>query len=154
MSTSTLIGEYHIRSTLLARCLPALLLAGALAACGSDESPSGTEDHTPATYTVLVNGTETQPPFTLVEGQAVSVQLKFFNAEEEDLDIVEDTHFAGLTFSPTNLATVTRDPDHNYRFTVTGETVGIGTVQVSHGHDAAADETTFTPVPATVAASD
>jgi hypothetical protein len=143
-----------MRSTLLARCLPALLLAGVLAACSDDESPSGTEDHTPTTYTVLVNGTETQPPFALVEGQPVTVQLKFFNAEDEDLDIVEDTHFAGLTFSPENLATVTRDPDHNYRFTVTGETVGIGTVQVSHGHDEAADETTFTPVPVTVEASD
>ena len=143
-----------MRFSLLARTLPALLLTGALAACSDDESPSGTEDHTPATYTVLVNGTETQPPFVLVEGQAVTVQLKFFNAEEEDLDIVEDTHFAGLTFSPSNLATVTRDPDHNYRFTVTGETQGIGTVQVSHGHDEAADETTFTPVPVTVEASD
>jgi hypothetical protein len=95
-----------------------------------------------------------QPPIVLVEGQAVSVQLKFFNAEEEDLDIIEDTHFGGLTFSPEDLATVTRDPDHNYRFTVTGETVGIGTVQVSHGHDEAADETTFSAVPVTVEASD
>jgi hypothetical protein len=140
--------------SLLARSLPALLLTGTLAACGDDESPSGTEDHTPATYTVLVNGTETQPPFTLVEGQAVTVQLKFFNAEEEDLDIVEGEHFGGLTFSPASLATVTRDPAHNYRLTVTGETQGIGTVQVSYGHDEAADETTFTPVPVTVGPSD
>jgi hypothetical protein len=143
-----------MRSTFLARCLPALLLTGALAACSDDESPSGTEDHTPTTYTVLVNGTETQPPFALVEGQAVTVQLKFFNAEDEDLDIVEDEHFGGLTFSPANLATVTRDPVHNYRFTVTGESQGIGTVQVSYGHDEAADETTFTPVPVTVGPSD
>jgi hypothetical protein len=81
MSVSTLIGEHHMRSTLLARCLPALLLTGTLGACSDDESPSGTEDHTPTTYSVLVNGTETQPPFALVEGQAVTVQLKFFNAE-------------------------------------------------------------------------
>jgi hypothetical protein len=140
--------------SLLARSIPALLLTGTLAACGDDESPSGTEDHTPATYTVLVNGTETEPPFALVEGQAVTVQLKFFNAEEEDLDIVESEHFGGLTFSPASLATVTRDPAHNYRFTVTGETQGIGTVQVSYGHDEAADETTFTPVPVTVGPSD
>lgn len=141
-------------SSLLARTFPALLLTGALAACSDAESPSATEDHTPTTYSVLVNGTEVQPPIVLVEGQAVSVQLKFFNAEDEDLDIVEDTHFGGLAFSPENLATVTRDPDHSYRFTVTGETVGIGTVQVSHGHDEAADETTFAPVPVTVEASD
>ena len=141
-------------SNLLTRCVPALLLALAFAACGSDETPAGTEDHTPVTYSVLVNGTETEPPFTLTAGEEVTVQLKFFNAEDEDLDIVEDTHFAGLTFSPEDLATVTRDPDHNYRFTVTGETVGIGTVQVSHGHDEAADETSFSPVPVTVEASD
>ena len=143
-----------MRSTLLARSLPSLLLTGTIAACSDDESPSGTEDHTPATYAVLVNGAETQPPFTLVEGQSVEVQLKFFNAAEEDLDLIEDTHFAGLTFSPTNLATVSRDPAHNYRFTLTGEAQGAGTVQVSHGHDEAADETTFTPVPVTVEASD
>jgi hypothetical protein len=143
-----------MRPCLLARTLPALLLTGTLAACSDNESPSGTEDHTPTTYSVLVNGSEVQPPIVLVEGQAVTVQLKFFNAEDEDLDTVEATHFAGLTFSPENLATVTRDPDHNYRFTVTGETVGIGTVQVSHGHDEAADETSFTPVPVTVEASD
>lgn len=143
-----------MRSSLLARTLPALLLTGALAACSDNESPSGTEDHTPTTYTVLVNGSEMTPPIVLVEGQAATVQLKFFNAEDEDLDIVEDTHFGGLTFSPENLATVARDPDHNYRLTVTGETVGIGTVQVSHGHDEAADETTFAPVPVTVEASD
>jgi len=143
-----------MRSSLLARTLPVLLLSGALAACSDNESPSGTEDHTPTTYSVLVNGSEMQPPIVLVEGQAASVQIKFFNAEDEDLDIVEDTHFAGLTFSPENLATVVRDPDHHYRFTVTGETVGIGTVQVSHGHDESADETSFTAVPVTVEASD
>ena len=98
-----------MRSSLLARTLPVLLLTGALAACSDNESPSGTEDHTPATYTVLVNGSEMQPPIGLVEGQAVSVQLKFFNAEDEDLDIIEDTHFGGLTFSPADLATVARD---------------------------------------------
>ena len=143
-----------MRSSLLARTLPALLLTGGLAACSDNESPSGTEDHTPTSYTVLVNGSEMQPPIVLVEGQPVTVQLKFFNAEDEDLDIVEGTHFGGLTFSPEDLATVVRDPAHNYRFTVTGETVGIGTVQVSHGHDASADETTFAPVPVTVEASD
>jgi hypothetical protein len=132
------------------RIIPALALLAALAACGSDESPSGTEDHTPVTYNVLLDGSETQPPFTLTQGQAVTVQLKFFNAEDEDLDIVEDEHFGGLTIDPAGLATVTRDPDHNYRFTVTGGTPGTGTVQVSYGHDEMADETSFDPVPVTV----
>jgi len=141
-----------MRSILL-RGFPALLLTGVLAACSDDESPAGTEDHTPTSYSVLVNGSEMQPPLTFVEGQAATVQLKFFNAEDEDLDIVEDTHFGGIAFDPASLATVTRDPTHNYRFTVTGGTPGTGTVQVSHGHDEAADETTFDPVPVTVEAA-
>jgi hypothetical protein len=143
-----------MRSSLLFRGVPALLLAGALAACGGDESPAGTEDHTPTSYSVLVNGSEMQPPLTFAAGQAATVQLKLFNAEDEDLDIIEDTHFGGLVFDPVTLATVTRDPNHNYRFTVTGGTPGTGTVQVSHGHDEAADETAFDPVPVTVEAAD
>jgi hypothetical protein len=138
-----------MRSSLLIRSVPALLLAGALVACSDDETPAGTEDHTPTTYSVLVNGTEMQPPLTFTTNQSATVQLKFFNAEGEDLDIVEDEHFGGLTFNPATLATVTRDPDHNYRFTVTGLTVGTGTVQVSYGHDGQADESAFDPVPVT-----
>lgn len=49
---------------------------------------------------------------------------------------------------------MTRDPDHNYRFTVTGGTPGTGTVQVSYGHDEQADETPFDPVPVTVETTD
>ena len=143
-----------MRPSLLIRSVPALLLAGVLAACGDDETPAGTEDHTPATYSVLLDGTETEPPFTLTEGQSVEVQLKFFNAEEEDLDIVESDHFGGLTFNPTSLATVTRDPLHNFRFTLTGGTPGTGLVQVSFGHDEAADERPFDPVGVTVQAAE
>jgi hypothetical protein len=143
-----------MRSALLFRSVPAFVLGGVLAACSGDESPAGTEDHTPATYSVLVNGTEMQPPLTFGAGQTATVQLKFFNAEDEDLDIIEDTHFGGLSFDPATLATATPDQTHNYRFTVTGGTPGTGTVQVSHGHDQAADETTFDPVPVTVEAAD
>jgi hypothetical protein len=143
-----------MRSSLLIRGLPAILLVGGLTACGGDESPAGTEDHTPVTYSVLVNGTEMQPPLTFGAGQTATVQLKFFNAEDEDLDIIEDSHFGGFAFDPATLATVTRDPNHNYRFTITGGTPGTGTVQVSHGHDEEADETTFAPVPVTVEAAD
>ena len=143
-----------MRLSLLTRSVPALLLVGVVAACGDDETPSGTEDHTPVRYTVLVDDAETEPPFTLTEGQALTVRLKFFNAEDEDLDIVEDEHFGGLTFSPATLATVARDPDHNYRFTVTGGTPGTGTVQVSYGHDEEADETSFGPVTVTVEAAE
>jgi hypothetical protein len=121
-------------------------------ACGGDEAQS-TEDHTPVTYTIFVDGTETTPPLTLPEGQTVRVRLAFANAEDEDLDDVESEHFGGLAFDPASLATVARVTDHNYQLDVTGGTPGSGTVQVSYGHDEEADETSFEPVAATVLAA-
>jgi hypothetical protein len=121
-------------------------------ACGSDET-QGTEDHTPVTYTILVGGVEAAPPFTLNAGQTVRMRLRFFNAADEDLDDVEAEHFGGLTFDPASLASVARVSDHNYQFDVTGGTPGTGTVQVSYGHDEAADEHTFNLVAVTVLAA-
>jgi hypothetical protein len=121
-----------------------------LHACGSDE-PSGTgDDHTPVSYTVLVDSNEAHAPFTLESGQTYRVQLKFVNAGGDDLDDIEGEHFAGLVFNPASLASATRDTDHHYRFSMTGGTVGTGTVQVSFGHDEAADETSFDPVALTI----
>jgi hypothetical protein len=124
-----------------------------LSACGGDEPTGGGEDHTPVSYTVLVNDVPTSPPFTLVAGQTLRIRLKFLNAAGEDLDDVESGHFAGLTFNPASLATVARVADHNYQFDVTGGTAGTGTVQVSYGHDEAADEHSFDPVAVTVEAA-
>jgi hypothetical protein len=56
---------------------------------------------------------------------------------------VEGSHFGGLTFNPTSLATGTRVTGHNYQFDVTGGTAGTGTLQVSFGHSEDADEPTF-----------
>ena len=84
------------------------------------------------------------------EGQTVRVRLRFLNAASEDLDDVEGSHFAGLTFDPASLATVTRVTDHNYGWMFTGGTPGTGTVQVGYGHDELADEHTFTPADAVV----
>lgn len=139
-----------VRSSLLrlAACA-ALPLA---VACGGEET-QGTEDHTPVTYTLFVDGVETTPPLTLTEGQTVRVRLKFFNAADEDLDDVEAEHFGGLTFDPASLASVARVSGHNYQFDLTGGTPGTGTVQVSYGHDEAADEHTFKLIAATVVAA-
>jgi hypothetical protein len=121
-------------------------------ACGSEEAQS-TEDHTPVTYTLLVDGVETAPPLTLTGGQTVRVRLKFFNAADDDLDDVESEHFGGLTFDPASLASVARVSDHHYQLDVTGGTPGTGTVQVSYGHDEAAGEHTFKLVAVTVTAA-
>jgi hypothetical protein len=139
-----------VRSTLLrlATCAALPLTV----ACGGEEAQS-TEDHTPVTYTLFVDGVETAPPLILTPGQTVRVRLKFFNAADENLDDVETEHFGGLTFDPSSLASVARVSDHNYQLDVTGGTSGTGTVQVSYGHDEAADEHTFKLVAVTVTAA-
>ena len=78
------------------------------------------------------------------------VRFKFLNAASDDLDDIESGHFAGLTFDPASLATVTPVADHHYQFDVTAGSPGNGTMQVSFGHDELADETTLTPAAVTV----
>ena len=63
---------------------------------------------------------------------------------------VEDSHYAGLTFQPPSRATVVRVADRNYQFDVTGSAAGTGTLQVSYGHDPAADEHVFPAAGVTV----
>jgi hypothetical protein len=121
-------------------------------ACGGNETAPN-EDHTPVSYSVLVDGVAATAPYSLTEGQTVRFRIKFFNAASEDLDVAEGEHFAALTFSPASLATIAPLAGHHYQFDVIGGTPGTGTVQVSYGHDALADETSFTPVAVTVQAA-
>jgi hypothetical protein len=141
--------------TIPVRMLPTLALAATvlgLAACGDSETAPTADDHTPVSYTLLVNGSPATTPYNLTAGTTVRVQLKFVNAAGEDLDAVESQHFAGLTFAPTSLATVAAVADHHFQFDVTGGAAGTGTVQVGFGHDELADETTFPPATVTVTA--
>jgi hypothetical protein len=114
-------------------------LAGLLTACGDDETAP--EDHTPVEYTALIDGEVVEAPVNLVFGETVRVRFQFFNAAGHNLDDVADSHFAGLTFDPASLATVTRVADRNYEFDVTGAVVGSGTAQIGYGHSEDADET-------------
>src|SRR3954471_14762382 len=123
-------------------------LAGALflaAAWGSDET-APVEDHTPASYNLIVNDVPQTSPYVLTAGQTSRIQIKFFNRAGDDLDDVEAEHFGRLTFSPTSLATATRLADHHFQFDVTAPHVGSGTLQVSYGHDDSAAKKTFGPV--------
>jgi hypothetical protein len=120
-----------------------------LLACSDNEAPPG-EDHVPTSYTAYVDDVEVTEPLVLTAGQAVQVRLKFFNAAGEDLDEIESTHFASLIFEPAALAAAVRSSEHHYQFEVTGAQPGTGTVQVSFGHDEAADEHPFDPVAVTV----
>jgi hypothetical protein len=111
-------------------------------ACGGDEVQSPGH-HTPVSYTILIDSVPAAAPYTLGQAQAVRMQIKFLNTDGDDLDEVEGEHFGRVTFSPASLATVERDPAHNYRFTVTGGEPGSGSLTVSFGHDEEADETSF-----------
>jgi hypothetical protein len=121
-----------------------LLVAAFLGACSDNEAPPS-EDHTPTTYSLLINDVPVTQPYTFIAGQSVRVRIKFFNADGVDLDEVADSHFGGLTFEPATLATVARDSEHNYQLEVTGGEPGSGTLRVSYGHDDTADEH-FLPV--------
>lgn len=130
---------------------PAALSVATVTGCGDTEAPSLT-DHTAVTYTLLVNNVAVTAPYTFTAGQSARVRIKFFTLTQQDLDPVEDEHFGGLRFNPTSLATVARVAGHNFQFDVTGGTAGTGTLQVSYGHDELADEATWDPEAATVAA--
>jgi hypothetical protein len=119
------------------------VLLALAAACGGSDAPAPAADHTPTSYHVLFNEIPASPPYTFTVGQKVRVRLKLFNAAGDDLDPVEAEHFAGLSFSPAGLVTVTRVAGHTYQFDVTGVNAGAGTLQVGFGHDEQAKETTF-----------
>jgi hypothetical protein len=135
--------------TTINRILLSLLPVAVAAGCGSDESPAP-EDHTPTTYSLLINDVPVTAPYTFASAQTVRVRIKFFNAAQDDLDDVESEHFGGLAFNPASLATAVRLADHHYQFDVTGGTPGTGTLQVGFGHDDSADEVTFDPTAVTV----
>jgi hypothetical protein len=116
-----------------------VLLALASACGGGDETAPG-PDRTPVSYNVLFNEIPTSPPYTFTVGQKVRVRLKLFNAAGDDLDAVEAEHFAGLSFNPAGLVTVTRVAGHTYQFDVTGANAGTGTLQVGFGDDEQAND--------------
>jgi hypothetical protein len=130
-------------------CLVPLVLITILTSCGGDE-PQGTPDHTPVTYSVLINDVPVTAPYTFPSGVTVTVRLKLFNVAQDDLDDVEAEHFAGLSFSPPPRATAVRLTDHHYQFEVTGGVPGSGTMMIGFGHEETADEHTLPPANITV----
>lgn len=123
------------------------LLAGSavLAACSDSNEPAA-EDHVPVRFEVAVNGTlVTDDTLRLTTGGTDSVRLTFYNQSDENLDVAEDEHFSLLTFTPASGLVATMDAAHHFRHgvVVTATAGDTGTVEIGYGHDALADEHTF-----------
>jgi hypothetical protein len=130
-----------------------LLTALALAACGGDETEPD-EGHTPEDAALFVNGTEVTDGLVIPAGETIRVEVRFLDHDGEVIAGIESDHHAGLTFIPTTLAAVASVADLNFQKDVTGQsTAGAGTVTVGYGHDEAADELSFGPIPVSVVAT-
>jgi hypothetical protein len=129
----------------------AILLA-ALVACGDDET-APEEGHTPDAAALFVNGTDVTGGLVLPAGEPVRVEVRFLH-DGEVITGLEDEHHAGLTFTPATLAAAAGVADHNFQKDVTGQDApGSGSVMVGYGHDEAAEELSFGPIPVSVVAA-
>lgn len=124
--------------------LPVVAIAALVAGCGSTETAA--DDHDPASYKLMANGTEMTQPYTIPANQTTRIRIKFYNAADEDLDDVESEHFGALEIAPSALAVATRLADHHFQFDVVAGNAGTGTVTVRFGHDEGTDEVAFDPV--------
>ena len=128
--------------------LPALALA--LAAC-SDDGAGPEETHTPDHARVFVDGADVSENLILPAGEALRVEIRFYNDEDEEITGIDDEHFASITFTPADFAEVENVTNEHFRKDVTGGgSPGIATYEVGYGHDEDADELAFGPFDATV----
>ena len=135
------------------RLLPALVLAAGLVACSDDET-GPEENHTPARAAVFVNGADVSENLLLPVGEAVRVEVRFYNDEDELITGIDDDHFASLDFTPDDVAAVAAVAGENFQKDVTGGAeIGTATFLVGYGHDEDADELQFGPFDATVVAT-
>jgi hypothetical protein len=125
----------------------ALLLTGALLAACSDSNEPPAEDHTPVRLELAVNGVAmADDTVRLTAGGSDTVRVTFYNVGDENLDVAEDEHYSTLTFLPATGLASTLDTIHHFRHEVVN-TVAAGTpgnLDIGYGHDAAADEYSFT----------
>ena len=134
------------------RCTTLLLATLAFAACGDDET-GPEEDHTPHSAALFINGVDVTDGVILPAGETVRAEVRFLDEDGEVITGIED-HFAGLTFTPSSLATVTRVVGDNFQHDVTAQAdAGTGSVVVGYGHDEAADELEFPAINVTIVAT-
>jgi hypothetical protein len=132
------------------RTLSTLALAASLVACSDDET-GPEETHTPARAAVFVDGADVSENLLLPAGEAVRVEVRFYNDEDELITGIDDDHFASIDFTPDDFAAVAAVPGENFQKDVTGgAAVGTATYLVGYGHDEEADDLQFGPFDATV----
>lgn len=132
--------------TTVFRILPALALTLAVAACGDDET-SPTDEHTPAAARVFHEGVEVTDPMTFTVGAIVRLEVRFYDAADQEMTDIETEHFASLNFEPSGLAVSQTDVTghHFQKFVTFRSEPGAGTYSVGFGHDEAADQVAFGP---------
>lgn len=140
---------------MLPRLRPAAMLLAVLAfaACSDDET-GPEEAHTPHRAAVFVGGVDVSENLLLPIGEAVRVEIRFYDDQDVEITGIDDDHFASITFTPGDFAAVADVAGEHFQKDVTGgAAVGTGTFLVGYGHDAAADEELFGPFDATVVAT-
>jgi hypothetical protein len=143
----------HLAEVMTMRYALAVVLALALAACGSDEAPPE-EGHHPRSAAVFIDGNEVTDALVVPAGETVRLEVRFFDDQGDEITGIEDEHFAALSFTPTTLVTIADVPDHHFQKDVTGQgEIGTGTYLIGYGHDEAADEESFGPFPVSVVAT-
>jgi hypothetical protein len=125
----------------------------AFAACSDDET-GPEEAHTPHRAAVFVDGVDVSESLLLPIGEAVRVEIRFYDDQDVQITGIDDDHFASIAFTPGDFATVADVAGEHFQKDVTGgAAVGTATFLVGYGHDAAADEEQFGPFDATVVAT-
>lgn len=130
----------------------ALLLLSLLAtqvACGGDETTP--EDHMPSSAQLFGPAGELTPNLALPRGEAIRIEVRFYDDAGDLIDGLEPEHGAALTFAPASLASVAEVSGRTMAFDVTApNAAGTGTVQVGFGHGTDRSELTFGPFAVTV----
>jgi hypothetical protein len=129
----------------VSRVASLLVVAGVLAGCGSEEVTGG---HTPVDAALFLGGVEVTGDLTLDAGQTTQVEVVFLDEHGEEIEGIEDGHFAALVFTPATLATTAYAPGRHFLIEVTSQaTPGTGTVTIGYGHaEDDTDELTFGPI--------
>lgn len=138
--------------TLFSRVMLVPLAVGAitLAGCGDDPAAPAEAGHTPASAKLFVNNVDVTSNLVL-DATETTVEVRFYASDGDQITGIEDSHYAGLTFTPDTLATPAAVVDEHFFFDVTAQaSAGTGSVMVGYGHDVDADELSFGPFPVEV----